>query len=362
MPRTPEDFGHAFTALLAAAGLSPDRLLRKRPGVVGRSTLYSWKGGRNLPEDTAPLLSVVEVCLESAADADLGEAPADIDAWAALVAEAKQTRDSRTARHRTIPPGGDPSGPTAGAADGPSGGTGQLISRWDPVALGVHRATGGQALPSYVRRTHDDVLYALLDPALAANRLAVLRGGSSTGKTRAAYQAVHDRLPHWPVLYPRTAAALTKLLEQGVPTRSVLWLNELRDYADDRDGTDALFALADLLTGRDHIIALTTLWPQFWKAYTTDPRDGLPGEADTTRAVRQLLAPLPDLTGHAPADVDAASGGVLDVADHFTDHDLHIARRRDDRSLNAAIIAAENAGAAGQVTQYLAGVFALLDH
>ncbi|MEV3926981.1 hypothetical protein [Actinomadura coerulea] len=363
VPRTPEDFGRAFTALLAAAGMSPDRLLRKRPGVAGRSTLYSWKGGRNLPEDTAPLLAVVEVCLELAADADLGEAPVDIDGWAALVAEAKQTRDSRTAQHRTIPPGGGPSGPGAGAADGGSSGPGRFISRWDPVVLGVHRAIGGQVLPWYVRRAHDDVLYALLDPAPAASRLVVLRGGSSTGKTRAAYQAVHDRFPHWPVLYPRTAAALTKLLEQGVPARSVLWLNELRDYADDPAGSDALFALADLLTGRDRIVAITTVWPSFWKTYTTDPRGGQPGAADPTRAVRHLVVALPDLTGHSPADVDAAGGGgVLDVAAQFTDQDLHAAHRSGDRTLNAAIIAARRAGAAGRITQYLAGVFDLLEH
>ncbi|MEU6745147.1 hypothetical protein ABZ914_02850, partial [Spirillospora sp. NPDC046719] len=369
LPRTPEDFGRAFTALLSAAGLSPDRLLRKRPWVVGRSTLYSWKGGRNLPEDTAPLLAVVELCLEAAAAADLGEAPGDIGGWMALVAEAKQTRDSRTAQHRTIlpgaGPGGGPNGAMDGAAGGGAGGGARFIGRWDPVALGVHRAIGGGALPPYVRRAHDDVLYRLLDPAPAANRLVVLRGGSSTGKSRAAYQAVQDRLPHWPVAYPRTAAALLRLLQGGVAARSVLWLNELRDYADDPAGTDALFALADLLTGRDHIVAMTTLWPSFWKTYTTDPRNGQPGAADPNRAVRHLLVALPDLTGRSPADVDAAAdsgGGVLDLAAHFTDQDLHAARRRGDRTLDEAITAAEQAGAARQVTQYLAGVFDLLEH
>ena len=65
------DFGTAFTALLAAAGLTVDgvfgALPEDRRGRVSRSTLYDWRKGKHLPLDaTGPLLEVVRVCLDAA--------------------------------------------------------------------------------------------------------------------------------------------------------------------------------------------------------------------------------------------------------------------------------------------------------
>src|SRR5215510_3762488 len=71
---------------------------------------------------------------------------------------------------------------------------GRPAKRWDPVELGVHQVIRGGPMPAYVRRPHDELLRAVLDPAVPASRLVVVRGGSSTGKTRAAYDAVADRL------------------------------------------------------------------------------------------------------------------------------------------------------------------------
>ncbi|MGW5639234.1 hypothetical protein [Streptomyces sp. NPDC003832] len=335
--------------MLNAAGLTVDQVLRKRPGVATRSTLYEWKKGDHLPADTAPLLAVVELCLDLAdSGAALGCAPRDTDGWLALLAEAKQSRDSAAV-------------PGSGLERDP-GRPGRFIGRWDPAELGVHKAIGGGTLPPYVHRPHDHLLYALLDPAPAANRLVVLRGGSSTGKSRAAFQAVTARLPHWPVLYPRSAKALARLLEgEQIPGRSVLWLNELRDYAEGPAGQDTLFNLAELLTHRNRIVVLTCVWPDFWRAYTTDHRGG-PGTVDPVRATRQLLRLLPELTGADPRGINPAVGGVIAVPDHFTDQDLHAARRRNDPTLNEAIAAAEQAGAAGQLAQFLAGVPDLIDH
>ncbi|MEO3856665.1 ATP-binding protein [Acrocarpospora sp. B8E8] len=97
--RTPEDFGMAFSALLGAAGLGVDQVLRQRP-VVSRSTLYDWKKGDHLPEDSGPLLAIVQLCLEQATrrKAPLRAAPGDAEGWLELLAEAKQSRDSRVAR------------------------------------------------------------------------------------------------------------------------------------------------------------------------------------------------------------------------------------------------------------------------
>jgi hypothetical protein len=70
---------------------------------------------------------------------------------------------------------------------------GRPPARWNPVDLGVHQVIGGGPIPTYIRRPHDDLLRAVLDPAVPDSRLIVVRGGSSTGKTRAAYEAVADR-------------------------------------------------------------------------------------------------------------------------------------------------------------------------
>ena len=150
---------------------------------------------------------------------------------------------------------------------------GRPVRAWDPVELGVHQVIGGGPMPTYVRRAHDELLEAVLDPAVAASRLVVVRGGSSTGKTRAACEAVAGRLAAWQLDYPLDPGALAARLEAGVPARTVLWLGELRQYADADGGTAVLGRLADLLTGEDNLV-ITTIWPEQWNAYTAASRAG----------------------------------------------------------------------------------------
>ena len=130
-----------------------------------------------------------------------------------------------------------------------------------PVELGVHQVIGGGPMPAYVRRPHDELLRAVLDPAVPASRLVVVRGGSSTGKTRAAYEAVADRLAGWRLDYPLNPAALKERLDAGIPARTVLWLGELRQYADADGGAEVLGRLADLIVGEGRLL-ITTVWPE----------------------------------------------------------------------------------------------------
>jgi hypothetical protein len=236
---------------------------------------------------------------------------------------------------------------------------GRLVGRWDPVGLGVHQVIGGGPMPTYVGRPHDELLRAVLDQAVRASRLVVVRGGSSTGKTRAAYEAVAARLADWQLDYPLDPGALSARLEAGLPARTVLWLGELRQYADAEGGAAVLARLADLLQGEDHLL-ITTLWPEQWATYTTAARAG-PGTADPAGTAGRLLERLPELTGADPARVDPARGGVIDVPTEFTAADLDAAARAGDPLLAEAAAAASRAGQGGQVTQYLAGVPDLLD-
>ena len=205
----------------------------------------------------------------------------------------------------------------------------------------MHQVIGGGPMPAYVRRPHDELLLAVLDPAVPASRLVVIRGGSSTGKTRAAYEAVAARLADWYLDYPLDPGALEARLETGVPARTVLWLGELRQYAGADGGPAVLARLADLLNGEGHLI-ITTLWPEHWTAYTDAARAG-PGPADPAGTAGRLLERLPELAGCDPAGIEPARGGVIDVPDRFTPADLEAATRTGDSVLAAAAAAAAGA-------------------
>jgi hypothetical protein len=235
---------------------------------------------------------------------------------------------------------------------------GRRAGRWDPVDLGVHKVIGGGSMPVYVCRLHDELVRAVLDPAVPASRLVVVRGGSSTGKTRAAYEAILDRLADWRVDYPLDPGALAARLAAGIPARTVLWLGEMRQYIDGDGGAAVLARLADLLDGEGHLI-ITTMWPEHWDAYVAAARASGDAAGPAGTAGR-LLERLPELAGRDPAQIDPARGGVIDVPGQFTAADLEAVVRAGDPVLAEAATAAASGGHSGQVTQYLAGVPDLL--
>ena len=102
----------------------------------------------------------------------------------------------------------------------------------------------------------------------------MLVGGSSTGKTRACWQALESLRgvePGWRLWHPiDPQAALAGLPRVG--PRTVVWLNEAQRYLDTTDGTGERVAagLRELLRDRARgpvlVLVLATLWPQFWDA------------------------------------------------------------------------------------------------
>jgi CRP-like cAMP-binding protein len=230
---------------------------------------------------------------------------------------------------------------------------------WDPVELGVHQVIEGGSMPPYVCRAHDRLLAAVLDPAVAASRLVVVRGGSSTGKTRAAFEAVTSVLAQWRLYYPLDAAALEARLDAGLRARTVLWLGDLRQYTSgDDSGASVLGRLADFLESQDHLVVVTTTWPEHWDSYVEPVRSGPAQQPGGT--VGRLLARLPDLTGLDPAGIVPSRGGVISIPDVFSIAELEAAAVTGDRVLAQAVQAAAQAGQAGQLAQYLAGVPDLL--
>jgi tetratricopeptide (TPR) repeat protein/transcriptional regulator with XRE-family HTH domain len=230
---------------------------------------------------------------------------------------------------------------------------GRPISQWDPFILGVHRPiaaarrpASGQvelpALPPYVLREHDQKLRELLDPSRSGPRMVVLVGGSCTGKTRAAYEAVSNCLPGWRLVRPETGGDLVRLLaDRLLSSQSVLWLNETQTYLDGDDGEAAAAALRRLLSGPLHIQVVGTMWDTDWRYLTERPKPEHPGHPQA----RELL--------------DQSAVKVM-VPANFSGHalmDLMQAARNDPRLAEAAHAASET----GQIAQLIAGGPWLLD-
>ena len=173
----------------------------------------------------------------------------------------------------------------------------------DPFALEVHRPVqldypppGLPDLPAYVPRDHDTKLGSVVRAAAAGRSgIAVLVGGSSTGKTRACWEALQllrHQQEQWRLWHPidptRPDAALREL--PGIGPRTVVWLNEAQFYLDVIEGglgERVAAGLRELLRNpaRAPVLVLATLWPQFWDTLTARP----PG-ADTHAQARELLA------------------------------------------------------------------------
>ncbi|MEV0184542.1 tetratricopeptide repeat protein [Streptomyces sp. NPDC050625] len=225
----------------------------------------------------------------------------------------------------------------------------------DPFALEVHHAIGTDllntgpglpVLPAYVERDHDARLHAVAEDAKRGmSRLVMLTGGSSTGKTRACWEALRHLPDGWRLWHPydptRPEAALAAI-EQLAP-HTVVWLNEAQNYlltASDL-GERLAAKLRTLLAdpGRTPVLVLGTLWPEYWRTLTLQPE---PGREDPHGQARALLV-----------------GHDLSIPPAFSDTDLRALADRavEDPRLAYAADHAEN----GAITQYLAGAPALLE-
>lgn len=190
-----------YTALIAELVTLRDERLERQPSdhtlarAAGASptTIGKWLYGGRFPQDTDPLLKVVRAVRIKAEEAGLLQEP-DValllndQQWrSAYQAEAHRRADgTRTsvlaAQDREILERMRP---------------GQLLAEvTDPFHLEVHRAIGSEVaglpdLPAYVEREHDRLLAEVVaQAAVGTSRIAVLVGGSSTGKTRTCWEAL----------------------------------------------------------------------------------------------------------------------------------------------------------------------------
>ncbi|MEU8233410.1 hypothetical protein AB0C12_27840 [Actinoplanes sp. NPDC048967] len=253
------------------------------------------------------------------------------------------------------PGGGPPSDPAAeiasrqssarrGRTEGMSVGE---LTEADALALEVHRAvlTDGDEdlplLPRYVERPFDHDVRESLRRCRARGGVIMLIGESSTGKTRACWEAMRAVLPDWRVwhpLAPERPEALVSAIEAGtIAPRTVIWLNEAQLYLG-RPGVGERVAseLQQLIGAQPGgpVIVLGSMWPNFWNSLTD-------AETKDHPAARALL-----------------QGSAVPVPSTFHDADMRRLRLADppDPRLGLADRSAD-----GRITQFLAGAPQLLD-
>ncbi len=225
-----------------------------------------------------------------------------------------------------------------------------IRSLTDPFSLGVHRAidAGGQAagmtgLPAYVPRPHDDHLAAVVRRVTAGHSaVAMLVGDSSTGKTRACWEAVRLLPGGWRLWCPADPGRpeTTALALSSLAPRTVVWLDESQSYLlTPAGGTGERVAagLRALVSDpeRGPVLVLGTLWPEYWAALTAAPAAS--GGTDPRTQARALV-----------------TGAAIHVPGCFTGSSLEAVRGAagGDPRLERAYAGARD----GRITQYLTGV------
>jgi hypothetical protein len=181
-------------------------------------------------------------------------------------------------------------------------GLGRIINNWDPLDLEVHSAPptipgdtrSSGKLPSYVRRPHDELLAARVAAAARGfSQMAVLVGSSSTGKTRACWEAIQpladDAWRLWHPFDPNRAEAVLANIDRVGP-KTVLWLNDAQHYfsAGNALGERVAAALSTLLTDpqRGPVLVVATLWGKHAASYMA----GVHAFDDPYAQVRALIA------------------------------------------------------------------------
>jgi hypothetical protein len=247
---------------------------------------------------------------------------------------------------RQIPP------PTA--PDSAGGRPRPISELTDPFALEVHRAieadrptVGLPLLPLYVKRDHDVRLAEAVQRAVnGQSTIAVLVGGPATGKTRACWEAIQTLPKGWRLWHPispdRPEAALSEMPEVGPLT--VVWLNEAQFYLLSPGcdiGERVAAGLRELMRTpeRGPVLVLGTMWPEHWGPAVANPPSGAQDHHAQGRAL---------LSGSAIEVPEAFAGAAVPA--------LRDATQADPRLAQAAREARD-----GEITQYLAGVPALLE-
>lgn len=239
---------------------------------------------------------------------------------------------------------------------------GSSVREVDPLRLGVHRAvppdateSGGgtpTGLTPYLARPHDQRLRDTLAAAAGGGPpvFALLAGDSSTGKTRALYEALLAVAPEASLLAPSHAEELDHLLAEGkVTPGTVLWLNETQRFLEGPTGASAAGRLIELLATVPGVLVAGAMWRRPYLEQFT------------------ALGRVPDSYGRIRDElIKGPHTRLIDVPDHLTDDEQRalraLAASGDGHGPEPRLAAALDAGTStGQVIQHLTGGPELVD-
>ncbi|WP_316779553.1 hypothetical protein [Streptomyces sasae] len=232
---------------------------------------------------------------------------------------------------------------------------GRPISEWNPFELGVHppaAAVGASHsmeadLPPYIERPHDRMLAdSVRDAAGGRSQMLVVTGASSTGKTRACWEAIKPLSEQgWRLWHPFNPSPAEAVLEGlgRVEPRTVVWLDDTDRYLLAPElGEQVAYVLQRRLVRPDRgpILVLGTIWPTHLDHLTAPPPPDAP---DLHEHARRLL-----------------SGRTIFIPDRFDQAVLSSADAEGVLSDPRLAEAIAQSGANGHLTQYLAAGPALL--
>ncbi|WP_405141988.1 hypothetical protein OG589_32790 [Sphaerisporangium sp. NBC_01403] len=351
-PQTTHDDGpQAFIGYLQrarAVAWNPSAEWLARQSGIPKSTVETLINGRRkrLPdwsEQVFPLLEAYRLKVRDEGRGDPDALLGSMPAWKRAYDDAQLHRPL-TCPLPTSSPAGQPVQP----------GPGRPLGEARPLDLEVHpaidagaKAAGLGELPTYIRRPHDEALALVVDQVRteAASRILMLVGGSSTGKTRALWEAVRGLGEPWRLWHPinpgRPEAALAEL--ESISAHTVVWLNEAQHYllTPGPEGEQIAAGLRELLRTpeRGPVLMVGTLWPEYWNILTTIPE---PEKPDLHSQARELLK-----------DVTVALPDTFD--------NLHVVARTGAISRDPRLAEALRRASDGALTQYLAGGPALIE-
>ncbi|MFD7631456.1 hypothetical protein ACFV7Q_36530 [Streptomyces sp. NPDC059851] len=171
----------------------------------------------------------------------------------------------------------------------------------DPFALHVHEVIESDEedlpgkLPVYVAREHDELLHLRVKVALGGgSALAMLSGESSTGKTRACWEAVQSLPDQWRLWAPLSTDQALEELSLVAP-HTVIWLDEAHTFfltPGSPSGPRLAAELTELLRLRRRapVLLLGTIWPNFLSTLRAFPSGG--SDHDEHASARRLLDPV----------------------------------------------------------------------
>jgi TPR repeat protein len=162
-------------------------------------------------------------------------------------------------------------------------------------------------LPLYIPRDLDGDVRAWITAHSQSGGFLLLVGPAASGKTRCAYELVHDMLGDWPMFMPSTAAQLTDYFDASpAPGKLVVWLNETQKFLGPNGLTVA--TVRHILALPWPVVLIGTMWPKQYDTLTASPGTTLGRHAQDSREILIMLTHRKDLLpSFTRAELDRAA-------------------------------------------------------